>query len=371
MFTEQYFGVADIASVTAEDLLNFFSTEKQESDKLEFKSYKDVEGNGTKNQRDKAKLDALIQSVCGFLNSDGGLLIWGAPEGRRSDDESVKEKIFTGSLTGVSLSLEKDQVIGKISDSISPVPLRIRFAKVNLSADTYCYIFDVAKSDFSPHQFKGTYYMRVDGSTRPAPHHYVEALMKKVSYPRLQAGIAFGNTRQQPEYLSLPITINVHNLSKSIHDKNMRYRLMSFGGGLRKWGHRPYEFQLDITRDSDINSDVRDIIHYNMPTIDRYHFVARRIAGMQTLSAIVSLMVWADLSPVIICKYDLQFRYDPQSAKIEYTLQKDENSYLFERGNENIESEADGILRTNQFHLEQFEKEIIEQPESTDFLRNK
>jgi hypothetical protein len=93
MFTEQYFGVADIASVTAEDLLNFFSTEKQESDKLEFKSYKDVEGNGTKNQRDKAKLDALIQSVCGFLNSDGGLLIWGAPE-RKFLPAHLREFLF-------------------------------------------------------------------------------------------------------------------------------------------------------------------------------------------------------------------------------------------------------------------------------------
>ena len=38
----------------------------------------------------------------------------------------------------------------------------------------------MGKSDYAPHQFNGKYYMRIDGHTITTPHHYVEALMRKL-----------------------------------------------------------------------------------------------------------------------------------------------------------------------------------------------
>ena len=33
--------------------------------------------------------------------------------------------------------------------------------------------------------------MRMDGQSRPAPHHYVEALFKQIKYPNLEGYIKF------------------------------------------------------------------------------------------------------------------------------------------------------------------------------------
>ena len=77
------------------DLVKFFESPKKEGNNIEFKSYKNFASQlNTKSSRDKEKLQKILCSVCAFLNTDGGLIIWEAPEGRPFED--VIEDSFWG-----------------------------------------------------------------------------------------------------------------------------------------------------------------------------------------------------------------------------------------------------------------------------------
>src|SRR5690348_16740477 len=84
-----------IHQLELDDIMSFFRNEKTETDKLEFKSYTDFESsNATKSSRDKEKLNDIFKSICAFLNSDGGVLIWGTPKGKHV--EGSKEEVYCG-----------------------------------------------------------------------------------------------------------------------------------------------------------------------------------------------------------------------------------------------------------------------------------
>ena len=59
-----------------------------------------------------------METVCGFLNSAGGLLIWEAPTTKKIEGKAV----CLGDLAPTSTEYQKDQFIGKIADSIIPSP---------------------------------------------------------------------------------------------------------------------------------------------------------------------------------------------------------------------------------------------------------
>ena len=192
-----------IHQLQLDDIISFFKNAKTETDKIEFKSYLDfVNSNTTKSTRDKEKLNDIFKSICAFLNSDGGILIWGAPQGKNVGD--LKEKVYSGELTPVEYKIEKDQFINRIASEINPTPHRVLFHQIVINQESFCYIFEVSKSEFAPHQNKGTYYIRLDGSTRPAPHYYVEALIKKVSFPKVEAYMNFGEMITGRDYAMLP-----------------------------------------------------------------------------------------------------------------------------------------------------------------------
>lgn len=79
-----------LEDLTFHDIENFFSVERVETDQLEFKSI------NLKGGLDE-KFPGIQKTVGAFLNSSGGLLIWGAPDGKLTSGK--KEKAFVGSLT--------------------------------------------------------------------------------------------------------------------------------------------------------------------------------------------------------------------------------------------------------------------------------
>lgn len=89
IYTENYFDKKRIEDIAYDDLVSYFAIEREESDKIEYKSFVIDDGESLK-QKEKG----IIKSITGFLNSDGGLLIWGAPVGQKV--EGKKEKVFTG-----------------------------------------------------------------------------------------------------------------------------------------------------------------------------------------------------------------------------------------------------------------------------------
>jgi hypothetical protein len=72
-----------------------------------------------------------------FLNSDGGIIIWGAPKGKKVPDK--KEKVFQGEPDMVDYLYEKDAFISKIADSITPTPRAILFIKLIMIINTFTF----------------------------------------------------------------------------------------------------------------------------------------------------------------------------------------------------------------------------------------
>ena len=164
-----------LSELSYQNIIDFFAVERGEPDQLEFKSFSGNVNDG---------YDGIIKTICGFLNSNGGLIIWGAPVGAKP--QGKKEKIYNGQLTPINQAIGKDQLISKCSDKIVPLPNCVRVVILENGAAGCVCVFEVDESDYSPHQFLNTYYMRIDGQTKPAPHHYIEALFKKIRYPNLE-----------------------------------------------------------------------------------------------------------------------------------------------------------------------------------------
>lgn len=101
-YSTSHFGKA-LNDLTLDDIAHFFSTERIETDQLEFKSFR---GDIVNSYR------GIIRTICAFLNSKGGLLIWGSPSGVTV--EGRREKIFTGEIKPLNAVLEKDAVISKM-----------------------------------------------------------------------------------------------------------------------------------------------------------------------------------------------------------------------------------------------------------------
>ena len=94
------------------------------------------------------------------------------------------------------------------------------------NAGNVLYIFEVQQSNYSPHQTKNTYYARLDGQTRPAPHYLIEALFNKITYPNIEGYINFDNYGNYPEGgVFLDITIILLNFSELINERNLSFRL--------------------------------------------------------------------------------------------------------------------------------------------------
>lgn len=218
-YAKTYLG-KPLAELVYSDIEHFFATEKAETDQIEFKSY------GSAGQPE-AMLRGVIESISAFLNSSGGLLIWGAPVGVAV--EGRKEKAFVGSLTKVPLTVEKDWLISKIVDKIIPMPLGIRVELITTS-DSQVAVFEVDESSYAPHQTSNVYYMRVDGQNKPAPHHYVEALMKRIRFPRLESYIKPGATRTEKGGFVTSVDFFFFNFSPFINEEHFYYRIVIVGG---------------------------------------------------------------------------------------------------------------------------------------------
>ena len=208
LFSKNYFKKENIEDITYDDVVNFFKEERQESDKIEYKSFVISEKNDVPIGK---KIDGVIKSITGFLNSDGGLLIWGAPSGKKLPNKI--EKIFIGELSLVNQLYEKDQLISKISDRITPLPRGILFHRIE-NNKKYIYLFEIPKSEYSPHQFDNRFYMRIDGQSKPAPYHYVEALFKQIKFPKLNVYLKLFDWKKVNDDFQLIVDIVIFNHSK-------------------------------------------------------------------------------------------------------------------------------------------------------------
>jgi len=200
------------------DVEDFFHKEQMETDSLEFKSYSgDIQ---------KQEL-IILENICAMLNSDGGLIIWGTPQERTVHGR--KEKLAQGALIPIPIDsrIENGRFYNRIGAEITPLPSGIRFRELENNSQLL-YVIEVNKSITSPHQFNKRYYpMRMGANTVAAPHHYIEALFKKVSNPVLSGKIKDVHLSTLFEGIStqFEFQIEIANQSSYINEENLYFVL--------------------------------------------------------------------------------------------------------------------------------------------------
>ncbi len=179
--------------ITEADLTNYFQQKRDETLNLEFKSYTDKPGDArSQSAKDAEKIKGVLKTIDAFLNSSGGLLIWGAPEPTEVKRGEKKVKICQGPLAPVPKFFDRDDFINRIAGQISPVPVGVRMHPVPIASGGYVYLFDVPESQNKPHQNDGRYYVRMDTRTDAAPHYLVYALCHQIKTPILELEIDKG-----------------------------------------------------------------------------------------------------------------------------------------------------------------------------------
>ncbi|MGF6924644.1 hypothetical protein QFZ48_000144 [Chitinophaga sp. W2I13] len=297
-----------IDAITEEDLIEYFKTDRQESNTIEYKSYDKRD-----NAKEPEKIGKIIRSVAAMLNSGGGIVIWGAPQPTK--DPTTGEHIVKGNLAPVEFSIGKDRFMGLIFSNVSPAPHGIRFEAVQLKGNKFVYLIEVQRSEYPPHQYDGRYYARFDSLSKPAPHHFVEALIKQVKQPAIQGYVEFGGSRQGGSHVVIPGMMYLFNLDRHIPAANLFYEIRVAGAGLFLEDNMEIA-DLTNPRASLKIDDPRRLLN-NMPVYRKFLIYAPLIYRRHIQNFTVDLTFWADNVPLTITRY-----------KISHTVQNEVHNQL-------------------------------------------
>lgn len=165
--------------IKLEDVQKFFSEEQEETATLEFKS-------------GDVSLEQVYVEIAAFLNTDGGLLIIGAPKETKRIDGAVERTFCKGDLTVSKLAKSKDSLAQKIGSHVIPASHEIRIHQIAYLEGSI-FLIEVSQSLSPPHQVAedGRYYVRMDRRSIPATHGFVSALFNKrrVGLPAVELGV--------------------------------------------------------------------------------------------------------------------------------------------------------------------------------------
>jgi hypothetical protein len=320
--------------LTYEKIQTFFDIAQYENERLEFKSY------GPGKTLDKWYLDLAIE-ICAFLNSDGGILIWGAPQ----EDKDSIGRFAKGELTPINPALDKEDLLRRIIGKIKELPNAIELERVPEPNGTgSIYVFQIHASEYRPHQAADVYYMRIGSEKRPAPHHYVEAMMKRIKYPRLNGRLDFVRFKVINKigqgfsrWIRVDLNVIIENSSPFQNEESPRFILYCHHGTPLR-GSAPWP-QPEITA---INRPFFDptleVIHYG-ERFQRSYSLGFEYNNLESegFQSDVALKFGGRFSPLKLCHYrlDLSF-FDPMkyiedvNYPIEYKPTELENGLIFD-----------------------------------------
>lgn len=187
----------DLYEITIDILQKYFSSPQEETSIVEFKS-----GN--------VEIIDIYKEIAAFLNTEGGILIIGAPVEQK---KKIGKNILVyceGELTSSKFK-DKTWLSQKINSNIVPTPTGIKIQQIETD-DGLIFILDIPQSIDPPHQVisDGRYYIRIETEAKPAPHGFVQAMFQKRKFPQLDAKISFENIA--PNLTKFHISLS--NLSK-------------------------------------------------------------------------------------------------------------------------------------------------------------
>lgn len=338
-----YFG-KEREDLTYQDIVNYFLEPKEESDKIEFKSFSDRENL-------KKQYDPVCRTISAFLNSAGGILIWGAPAGK--EIEGKKEKIFKGDLAPINEVLEQDALVSKLSDLINPLNNNIK-VKILPNEDTCVCVFEIERDFHTAHQFKNTYYMRLDGQTRAAPHHYIEALMKQVKYPDLGGYLKINSFNQDRSnrFLGPNMESYILNLSLTIFNWSIVQNELNLNVSMAcdKYAFNNYTIGSPLaTGYSYANSghillisDANNVLHYGFPFVYSQTIIISKPIIAQFSNFEIILMFGGRYSPMKTSTFEIDLRRYNTESLSDIIINKKLNAFMSD------DVEEKGITKKNQ-----------------------
>jgi len=320
----------DLYDLNYTDLVEYFESEKEETLNLEFKSYP-AEGN----HNDKEK--AIYKPICGLLNSEGGVVVWGAPtEDRDADGNTTAE----GALTPFETNLDRDRLINKISSLIIPLPVGIRVQKLDAPDGNSIFVIEVEKSNQKPHQYKNDYFIRLDGQTKIAPHYLIEAMMKSIDFPIVRGHIRLKNINLIGNNIVLSFVKVLFNTSQFNNDINFFYRIVAIPGVIRIG---------DNTYAGDYTNDTIKIMSHGRPSRSTFQLVIPSpdlVARGQEVDVIISF--GGEKSPSKISRYKYLLNNittgDVSNDELPYLIEKNENELPSDVTNNTVDENINNIL---------------------------
>jgi hypothetical protein len=316
-YCQPHFGKT-LEQLNYSDVEVFFHAERVETDQLEFKSI-----HPSTDAEDRFL--GLRKSVCAFLNSGGGLIIWGAPKGEKVGGK--KEKIFKGPLMPQDSLMEKDYLVSKISDGIIPLPTGIRINILN-KENKFIAVIEIDTSEYSPHQTDNTYFMRIDGQSRKAPHHYIESLFKKIKYPNIEAYLKITKAEVHSNKFLIHIEIGFFNWSPLQNEEQLSFRLISKG----KFGKHAIEgFEHNYRHEGAeyFKDPVKHIFYYGEPVYESEAIWYDAHEAMAEPSGVLLMLTFGGkYSPRKSSEYRLNFKKISSSNPNHIIVNRKENKLI-------------------------------------------
>jgi hypothetical protein len=302
-----------IGDLTLNHIEEFFQTNREESLNLEFKSY-------PQQGKHDAKEYAVKRAVCALLNSEGGIVIWGAP----IEVEKVNGyRSATGSLTPFSIELDKDRLVNKLTSSITPMPVGIKVELLTNKDGNSVVLIEVEKSLGRPHQFENLFFVRLDGQSRIAPHYLIRALMLAKEFPVLKGHVRLLSIEKDRQRILLNFRLLVLNSTQFINEKNFRYRLVADPGNLII-GANSYE--------KGFYDSKPDILSKGGPHTIKFRIDIQE--NMLPCSMFIMLHFGGEKSPFKSSDYEYKFHPSSQTGIV-----NDETKYLIKKQENKLSTE--------------------------------
>ncbi|GAB4035475.1 AlbA family DNA-binding domain-containing protein [Spirosoma jeollabukense] len=315
--------------INAEDLVTYFAVENDESLTLEFKSYY---------AKDKLSLDGILRTVAAFLNSEGGLLVFGAPHDIAVNDHYRTVK---GDLTPIPSSITtKDSIIRAISDNISYMPTGIRVESVLMPGSGFVYLIEVQESSNKPHQYKKQYPVRLDGQSVAAPHYLVEALFKQERVSNLSLGIdlfpvvALANNTLYKSIINADMTINIESATPYDTDSNV-YCSINLLAGSEGAFYPLYSGQrTSLDAKTLFIQKVADMVAYGLPASEKIRLEIPTIKGFcDNPFTRILILYGASNRPTKSVAYEIEYQLNSEFSHLQSVaiIRKEEiRDYKFE-----------------------------------------
>lgn len=161
----------DKDSYTLDDMLLLIKNEVKEDLHLDYKD-------GHALSKDDQKITEITKDVSSFANADGGIIIYGI-----SEDKKSQKPIRTSPI--IDKTITKEWLEQKI-DLITPRIKNVRIFPIDDFENGIIYVVKIPRSEDVPHMAKNKlYYKRHNFSCEPLEHYEVKDLFYRTSSPKL------------------------------------------------------------------------------------------------------------------------------------------------------------------------------------------